>query len=289
MLSRKNFLKLSVGAAATFSLNRGWTNVFMDGNDAAAKIKKFGIQIWSVRDDMAKDAKGTLKLLADYGYTQIESFVGPQGLWWGMTPTAFKHYINDLGMKCHSVHSMNEPNFEKTVEDCLTAGVEYIVYPWEGPAKTKDDYKRLADDFNKKGEVCKKNGLKFAFHNHDYTFKLMDGEYMQDVLMQNTDPGLVDYQLDLYWVATAGHDPVEWIKKYPNRFRLCHIKDREKDAADTNASCVLGTGKLDFKKILKVAKRYGMKYYYVEQEKWAQGTPLECAKMNAQYMKKIRI
>ena len=110
-----------------------------------------------------------------------------------------------------------------------------------------------------------------------------------DYMMANTDPDLVDFEMDIYWVVTGGADPVEYLTKYPNRFRLCHVKDRQKDAPTTEeqASCNLGTGTIDFPKILKVAKEQGMKYFIVEQERYEGTTPLESAQVGADYMKNL--
>lgn len=107
--------------------------------------------------------------------------------------------------------------------------------------------------------------------------------------MENTDPALVDYQMDIYWVVVGGADPVFWLKKYPNRFLLCHIKDRMKGATEREATCNIGDGEIDFPKILKVAKENGMKYFIVEQERYDGTTPLKAVEANAGYMKKLRI
>ncbi|TAL44557.1 MAG: sugar phosphate isomerase/epimerase, partial [Chitinophagaceae bacterium] len=139
------------------------------------------------------------------------------------------------------------------------------------------------------GEICKKEGIRFAYHNHDYSFKTQEGQLPQDVMMINTDASIVDFEMDIYWVVTAGHDPIAWFKKYPNRFRLCHVKDRMKNATEGFASCNVGEGSIDFVKILKVAKKQGMQYYIVEQERYDGTTPLKAAEVDAAYMKKIKI
>ena len=108
-------------------------------------------------------------------------------------------------------------------------------------------------------------------------------------MMEGTDPALVDYEMDIYWVVTAGEDPNVWFKKYKNRFTLCHIKDRTKGATDAADSCNLGEGSIDFPSIVKVAKENGMKYYIVEQEKYTNSTPLKSAQVDAEYMKNLKI
>jgi sugar phosphate isomerase/epimerase len=139
-----------------------------------------------------------------------------------------------------------------------------------------------------KGEICRKNGIRFAYHNHDYSFKDLSGQFPQDVMMQNTDPALVDFEMDIYWVVTAGQDPEAWLKKYPNRFRACHVKDRIKNSTEHDASCVLGEGSIDYPAILKTAKAEGMQYYIVEHERYDNTTPLKAVEADAAYMKKLR-
>lgn len=288
-MERKDFIKLTSLAAATLLAQPASALDLFDTQ--SKKIKNFGIQVWTVRDAMAKDPKGTIQALGKQGYKLLETFDGEKGMFWGMTPAEFKTLLGDNNMSIKTAHCNLTQDFEKKADQAKSIGMEYLIYPWEGPAKTIDDYKKYAEDFNKKGEYLKKMGLKLAFHNHDYTFKLMEGQYAQDVLMQNTQADLVDFQMDIYWVVTAGHNPIEWIKKYPNRFKLCHIKDRMKNALATNldASCVLGTGQIDFAKILSVAKKNGMKYYIVEQEHYDEGTPLECTQKNAEYLKGFKM
>jgi len=119
----------------------------------------------------------------------------------------------------------------------------------------------------------------------------MNGQLPQDVMMNATDASLVDYELDMYWVVAAGEDIENWVKKYPNRFRLCHVKDRSKTPGPDNGknSVDLGTGSIDWSKILNTAKANGMEYFIVEQEAYPNGTSLEASKVNAEYMKGLKI
>jgi sugar phosphate isomerase/epimerase len=260
-------------------------------SDAAttAALQTFGLQLYTLRDDLPKDPKGILKQVSAMGYKQIEGYEGPKGIFWGMSNTDFKKYMDDLGMTYVSTHCDINKNFEKKAAEAAAIGMKYLLCPWIGPQKKIDDFKKIADDFNKKGEICKKNGIKFGYHNHAYSFELLDGQMGQDVMMNNTDPALVEYELDLYWVVTAGQDPEVWLKKYKNRFKLCHVKDRTKGATEEADSCTVGEGSIDFPKILKTAKENGVEYYIVEQEKYAGTTPLKAAEAGAAYMKNIKI
>ena len=274
------------------AINSVLPNSFLSGcmTGDEKKMKSFGIQLWTVRDALAKDPKGVLKQLAESGYNHVESFEGAQGIFWGMKHTEFKKYIGDLGMTIHSAHCNVEADFERKAAEAAEIGMKYLIMPWEGPGKTLDDYRKFADNFNAKAAICKNAGIRFAFHNHDFTFRQMGGQYAQDVLMQNTDPAIVDFEMDIYWVVAAGEDPEAWMKKYPNRFRLCHVKDRSKTPGNDEGknSVDLGTGSIDFSKVLKTARENGMQYYIVEQEAFPNGTPLEAANANAGYMKKLK-
>ena len=137
------------------------------------------------------------------------------------------------------------------------------------------------------GEIANDLGLRFAYHNHAYSFEELEGELPQDVMMENTDPELVEYQMDIYWVVAAGHDPAEWMQKYPGRFTTCHVKDLA--PGDEPESTVLGTGSIDFTKLLPVAAEYGMEEFIVEQEVYTGTTPIDAIRDNATYMKEFKI
>ena len=303
---RRQFLKMSGNLAALLAL--GPVACKLSSNDqkeskedttaanagtiaAGTALAAFGLQLYTLRDDLPKDPKGVLKQVASFGYKQIESFEGKDGMFWGMSNTDFKKYMDDLGMVIVSSHCDINKDFEKKAADAAAIGMKYLICPWLGPQKKIDDFKKAADEFNKRGEICKKNGIRFAYHNHAYSFEPVDGQLGQDVMMNNTDPDLVDYEMDIYWVAAAGQDTEAWLKKYKNRFRLCHVKDRAKGAtpADHDASVDLGTGSLDYSRLLKTASENGMEYYIVEQEKYEGTTPLKSVEANAAYMKNLKI
>jgi sugar phosphate isomerase/epimerase len=258
---------------------------------AEQAIGQFGLQLYTLRDDLPKDPKGVLKQVADMGYKQIEGYEGPKGLWWGMKNKEFKSYLDSLGLVMISSHCEFKKDFEKRAAEAGEIGLKYLIAPWLGPQKKIDDFKKFADLFNKNGDICKKHGLKFGYHNHDYSFKQLEGQYPQDVLMQGTNPDTVDFEMDIYWVAVPEEDPEAWLKKYPGRWKLVHVKDRDKSApkGEGDWSVDLGTGKLDYKKILKTAKDNGVEYFIVEQEKYTGSTPLKSAQVDADYMKNLRI
>jgi sugar phosphate isomerase/epimerase len=287
--NRRTFLQLAgtVSAGTLLFPHLGCSATKNNMSTTTSGIDKFGIQLYTLRDDMPKDPKGVLKQLASYGYKQIESYEGPEGIFWGMGHTGFSKYLNDLGMKLVSSHCDIKTDFEKKASQAAEIGMSYLVCPWIGPQKSVEDWKKVTDLFNECGAICKKNGIRFAYHNHEYTFRAFTGMIPHDFIMDNTDPDLVYHEMDIYWVIVGGADPKEYLKKYSNRFKLCHIKDRLKGTpeGEKSASCILGTGEIDFPSILKVAKEHGMEYFITEQERYDAGTPLESVKANAAYMK----
>lgn len=290
--TRKDFLKtaafgLAVTAATGKLLGADTASAFSNSGE----LKKFGLQLWTIKDEMPKDPKGVLKQVAAMGYKQVESFEGEMGMFWGMKNTEFKKLMDDLGMEIISSHCNIDKDFDRKANEAAEIGMKYLIDPYVGAQKNIDVFKKVADKFNERGATCKRAGLRFAYHNHDYPFVPIDGQLPMDIMIQYSDPGMVDFEMDIYWVVTAGEDPVKWFQKYPNRFRLSHIKDRKKETplSDKDASCVAGQGDIDYVKILKAGKKSGLQYYIIEQEHFDGITTLEAAKANADYLKKIKI
>lgn len=283
--SRRSFLKKS-GLLAT-GLAVGTVPFLKSCGAAEPEYSPFGLQLYTLRDVIGDDPEGVIRQVAEFGYKQIESYEGQDGMYWGMGNTGFKSFLDDLGLTMISSHSNVFDDFERKAEEAAEIGVEYLVSPWIGPQDTIDEFKEYADRFNEAGQIAQNAGIKFAYHNHAYTFEELEGEFPQDVLMENTDPDLVEFQMDIYWVVAAGHDPVEWIQKYPGRFTSSHIKDLMN--GDEPESTILGNGSIDFPAIVDVAKNNGMKYYIVEQEAYTDTTPIDSVGENAEYMKELNI
>lgn len=282
--NRKEFLQTGLAAAGSLAIGPQLTKLL----DADAKLKTFGIQVYTVRDVFEKDPKGVLKQLAAFGYKQIESYERNTGMFWGMKNTEFKSYMDELGMTIVASHCDIDKEFDRKAAEAAAIGMKYIIAAWEGDGKSIEDYKKLAEKYNEKAAIAKKNGIRFAFHNHWFSFEKKEDQFPQDILMQYTDASLVDFEMDIYWVAATRQDPVTWLKKYPNRFKLCHIKDRVKGSTKRTDTCDLGTGSIDFPTILKAARKNGMEYYLAEQEDYKVSS-LESAKVGAEYLRRIRI
>ncbi len=322
--NRRIFIKnAAYGVAGLALLQQTWACKTKAGADQAADsttvgavpaqgIELFGIQLWTVKEDMAKDPKATLKALADYGYKQIESCDTGKGIFWGMPAADFKKYIDDLGISMVSSHCNPDfttkvetaDAFKKLCDEAALVGVKYLLNPFPGEnVKTSDDFKKIADGLNRQGEITKAAGLRTGYHNHHFEFlPLADGGIGEELLLQNTNPELVDFELDLYWNVKAGQNPADWFSKYNNRFKLVHVKDLYKaekvaeiDAKEkaigfwpAGASTELGKGRINFPQVLADAKKAGVSYFIVEQERFDGSTPLASAKIDADYMKAFK-
>ena len=285
--TRKDFIRSGVGVAGAVTLSPFLDN--FASTDNIHKIKRFGIQLYMVRDLFEKDPKGTLKQIAALGYKQIESYERAPGIYWGMTNLDFKKYMDDLGMTIISSHCDIDTDFERKAAEAAAIGMKYLVAAWEGQNLSIDDYKRYAEKLNEKAKICQQNGVGFAFHNHWFSFQKIGTEIPQDVLMNNTDPSLVDFELDIYWAITVGQDPELFFKKYANRFRLCHVKDRVKGTLKMEDTCDLGTGSIDFAAILKTARKNGTQYFFAEQEHYPTSTPIRSAEVAFKYLKNLSV
>lgn len=283
-LSRRNFLKTSGVLASGVAFG---TIPFLNScTEAKRETKPFGLQLYTLRDVIGDDPEAIIREVAEAGYKQVESYEGQEGMFWGMGPSGFKNFLNDLGMTMLSSHANVFENLDQKVEDAAEAGMSFIVCPYIGPQESLDHYREIADRFNEIGETAKNAGLRFAYHNHGYTFEEQEGEIPQDVLMERTEADLVEFQMDIYWVVAAGADPAEWIRRYPNRFTTSHVKDYSAEGEEPE-STILGTGSIDFPSILKSGRENGMEHFIVEQEAYTGTTPLDAIRENAEYMKNL--
>jgi len=258
------------------------------------KLPALGIQLYMVRDEMAKDPAGTLNQLGKMGYTQLESYNSVKGIFWGYSAKEFRKLAQDNGLKIISTHfEGDKAGYEKTAALAAETGMSYLVYPWKGPQKSIEDFKKISDEFNGYGEICKKNGIRFAYHPHDYPYKPVDGQLPIDVLLNNTSPELVDFQMDFYYTVTEGRDPEFYIKKYTPRFRLCHMRDVLKvhlpAGSEEESACDLGSGTINYPQLLSFALKYGMQYFFVEQSRFFHETALQSAAINAEYLKNLKL
>ncbi len=277
MTTRRSFIKTTgLGALATGLLP---TFAFTNKSEQA-----FGVQLYSFRNEMAKDPLGTLKQIAAIGIKEIESARSGKGLYYGLSPKEMKEACTDLGMHLKSGHVALDSDFQQTMDQAVASGQEYLIcssMPSKG--QTTDNYKQVAEAFNKAGEACKKVGLKFGYHNHEYEFELQKGQVLFDVLMDYTEAELVHMELDLGWVIIAGKDPVDYFKKYPGRFPLWHLKDMNMMSKE---STEFGKGGLDIARMMANQELSGVKHIFIEQEEYA-STPLKSVQHNMTFLKNL--
>ena len=253
-----------------------------------------GIQLYMVREEMARDAAGTLKQLGAMGYTQLESYGGDKGVFWGLIPTEFQKLAAGYGLKLVSTHHNPMPTaeFELLAAQAAQIGMKYLVCPWLGPQKSIDDFKRFADEFNQRGKICKAHGLRYAYHPHDYPYKPVDGQLPIDVLLAGTDADLVDFQMDVYYTVTEGQSPYQYFAKHKGRFKLMHLRDvlkqRLPKGSAEESACDMGEGIINFPRLINAAQAEGVRYFFVEQSRFNHETPLQSAKKNVGYLKKLR-
>jgi len=240
--------------------------------ETAVQGKQIGLQLWSVRDDMSKDAAGTIQKLGAMGYKLIETAGYGNGKLYGMAPEEFKKLVETNGMKVISAHCGKPVPDAKTWDETMAwwdvcidankaAGVSYIVQPSMDDVayKSLEGLKRYCDYFNAVGEKCNAKGIRFGYHNHAGEFKELEGQIIYDYMLQNTDPAKVFFQLDLYWIHVGNKLATEYFEKYPGRFLLYHVKD-EKELGES--------GKMDFASAFAMAEKAGMKNYIVEVERY---------------------
>jgi sugar phosphate isomerase/epimerase len=276
MKTRREFLKTSGGLVLG--------TLFLPYLTEAAKVKDVGINLYSIRESMLADAVATLKELAKIGYKEIESAKSTKGNYYGLQPKEIKTIAGDLGLTIRSGHVPVNGDWQKSVEAAAEAGQEYLIVPGlPSRGQTVDNYKKVADIFNKAAEECRKANIVFGYHNGGADFEMKDGQVLYDVLLQNTDPELVKMELDLGWAIVGGADPIKYFNKYPGRFPLWHLKDIRKDKAE---SIELGKGRIDIAGLLKNKKKSDMKFFFVEQEE-SDTTPMESMRYNFEYLKKL--
>ena len=269
-MNRRDFIAASGMTAAACCL----------GGFAPAPYKskfKMGLQLFTIRDAMAKDARGSLQKVAALGYQDLETYgFDPVNIgYYGMRAKDFRSLLGDIGLTTTSGHydlnkfiNATDADLFAYVDQCIEGAHaidhKYITWPWLDPDnRSLDTFKRLAPRLNRIGERVKKAGLGFAYHNHNFEFIDHDGKNGYEVVMQETDPELVKLQMDLYWVCNASKEPPSYyFKKQPGRFVMWHIKDMDKITRDYTE---LGNGSIDYTKILPDYKLAGLQYYFLEQ------------------------
>ena len=265
--------------------------------DLHAQDKFGGLALYTVRDNMGEDAKGTLEKVAEAGYAYVEAAGYNEGKFYGMSPVEFKAYLESLGLQPVSTHMgmVTMENADKLIADVKAAGFEYFTIPvppmgmftFDPANRTmgmKGTLEDLANILTTLGKKCEAVGLQLLYHNHDFEYKKNeDGVVPIEYLLENTDPKYVNFQMDLFWVTKAEADPVVYFNKYPGRFKSWHVKDMDEEGK----FAPVGEGTIDFKRILNEKETSGMVKYFVEQDMTWDKKPLEVIPISHEGLKEI--
>ena len=283
--SRRSFLKTSGAVAAAVCVGADYL--------MAERLQlPIGLQLYSVRNLLPKDFNGTLEKLAAAGYKEVEA-----AGYFDKTAADFGNALQKAGLKCISTHhqlTQLKTQFDQLIEYGQALGLEYIICSWAGvhrdPTRTGDldldDWRYVADQFNEIGRKVKAAGMTFGYHNHIIEFGKENGIVYFDELLRRTDPKYVVFEMDCGWVVAGGHNPVEYLSKYPDRFPMLHVKDMLKLPDGKPRNVVMGKGLIDYKPIFRAAT--GLKHYFIEQEEF-EGDPMTELREDADFMKKLDV
>ena len=260
-------ISISLGAGCTSQL----------ATRASTKFEgSVGLQLYSLRGQFTRNVPETVAKVQGFGITEVE-LAGTYNL----KPSVFKKLLTEAKLKPIAGHYSFD-RFRKNPQALLDEGKElglsYIGTAWVKGNEdfTPDDALKTAKILNKAGEIFSQAGIKAYYHCHGYEFKVLDnlGRTPMDILIQETDPRYVTFEMDILWVQFPGQDPATWLRKYPDRWAMLHLKDLKKGVVtgdqgggtDPNNDVTLGTGQMNWPKILKAAKEVGVKHYFIEDE-----------------------
>lgn len=283
--SRRSFLKASGSVAAAACLGR-------ERAFSAPLRFPVGLQLYSVRNLLPKDFSGTLHQIAAAGYREVEA-----AGYFDKTAADFGNAMQRAGLKCISTHHQLvqlKAQLDQLIEYGQALGLQYMICSWAGvhrdPTRTGDlnldDWRYVADQFNTIGAKVKSAGMTFGYHNHTLEFGKENGIVFFDELLKRTDPKVVCFEMDCGWVVVGGHNPVEYLSRYPERFPLLHVKDMIKQPDGKWHNVVMGKGTIDYKPIFRAAT--GLKHYFIEQEEF-EGDPMTELREDADFMKKLDV
>jgi sugar phosphate isomerase/epimerase len=283
MIDRRHFVKITAGAAM------GGIVGFEDSSPARAaqavggrSLDRIGVQLYTVRTLMEKDFEGTLGAVAEIGFDEVEFFH-----YFGREPQQVRDLLDRLRLETPAAHFSWQALTEDpdaVIETALAVGHRYVLLAWLPPEDRSSvaQYQDLAALCNEVGKACTSAGLQFAYHNHDFEFQPIDGQVPFDVLLNETDPDHVEFEIDLYWIIKAGRDPLDYFEAHPGRFTLCHVKDM----AEAGAMADVGNGHIDFATIFAKSQQAGLKYFFVEHDE--PPDPLASIEASFDYLKRLR-
>jgi sugar phosphate isomerase/epimerase len=256
------------------------------GATPSRRLRRIGIQLYTLRDDARRDLERTLADIAAAGYNDVELLGASNNF--GVPPERIRAILDRNGLRAPSTHVAGAAldDLDHQLADAATLGHQYLIVASLplGDHPTLDDYRHWADRLNESGARSMTHGVRIGFHNHAEDFKLIEGGVPYDVLVERTDPHIVRLELDTGNLATAGRDPLDYMKRFGSRYWLFHLKDVPRLGASTDTE--LGKGVMDFRRLLASIDHIDDKLMFVEQETYA-GTPLESARRDYEYLSRL--
>lgn len=283
---RRSFLRAAGGMIGALAVAPGASVLRVVGADGGvgrrAIAGSIGIQLYTVRGLMQRDAAGTLEKIAKIGYQEVE-FAGL----YGKSAKEMRSLLDRFGLAATSSHigtAEMRGDWERTLEDAVTLGQRYITCAWiDAGDRTLNGYREIADLFDRSGEAARSAGLQLCYHNHDFEFTRVEGIVPYDLLLRECDHDLVKMEMDIYWLVKGGRDPLEYFQWYPGRFPLLHVKDM--DAAGKMVD--VGQGVIGFRGIFEHAAQAGMQHFFVEHDE--PKDPLATARVSYDYLRSLEL
>lgn len=259
---------------------------------AIAGNVEIGLQLYSLRHEFEKDVPGTLAKIREMGFREVEG-----GGTYGYSMDEFKAMLAENELSVVSVGAGYEDlanNPQRVIDNAKAFGARFVMCAWIPHPEntfTIEEVKQAADVFNKAGKLMQENGISFNYHIHGYEFRPYEGGTLFDYLAENTDPKYVNFQIDVFWAKQGGQDPVELMKKYPQRVTMLHLKDRKHGTPDTDdgrapdeTNVVLGTGDVNIAGVMETAAAIGVRHYFIEDES---PDALEQIPQSLEYLKSV--
>jgi sugar phosphate isomerase/epimerase len=283
MIDRRHFVKISAGAALGGIVGFEHSALARITEATGGRsLDRIGVQLYTVRTLMEKDFDGTLGAIAEIGFDQVEFFD-----YFGREPRQVRDILDRLGLETPAAHfswrALKEDP-DAVIETALAVGHPYVLLAWLPPEDRSSiaQYWDLAALCNEVGKACTSAGVQFAYHNHDFEFQPIDGQVPFDLLLNETDPDHVEFEIDLYWIIKGGRDPLDYFQAHPGRFTLCHVKDM----AEGGGMADVGAGRIDFAAIFARSQQAGLRYFFVEHDD--PSDPLASIESSFNHLKTLR-
>jgi sugar phosphate isomerase/epimerase len=282
MQTRREFIG-TLGLAGVGAALLACTKTNGQATTTAVAPMPFGIQLYTLRSLLERDFDGTLARVAEIGYREVE-FAG----YYNRTPAQIREVLQRSGLTAPSAHiplPATDDDWKRALDGAAIIGHQWAVVPWLDE-KQRKDLPRLAERLNHLGTLTRAAGLRQGYHNHDFEFAPSPaGGTLLDAMISGTDPALVDFEMDVYWVTKAGSDPLALMAKYPGRFPLLHLKDAT--AAPERRMVDVGSGSIDFTTIIRTARAHDLKHVFVEHDQPAD--PLASARASFAHLSSLKL